>query len=82
MHFYKSILSFAAVHAASAQIGAMPTFPHLFYLGALNINITTGQQIPVYEGTRVLNSYIGSVFSLSPPHLPSNMVYDFQRLCY
>ena len=61
MRSFKFILPLAIL-AASFQVGATPTFPPLFYLGALNINITAGQQIPVYEGTRVLNSYLGPVF--------------------
>ena len=59
MHFYKSTLSLAALLAASIHIGATATFPPLFFLGTLNIDITAGQQIPVDEGTRVVNSYIG-----------------------
>ena len=59
MHSYKSILSVAILLAASIHVGATATFPPLFYLGTLNINITAGQQIQVYEGTRVVNSYLG-----------------------
>ena len=59
MHSYKSILSVAILLAVSIHVGATATFPPLFYLGTLNINITAGQQIPVYEGTRVVNSYLG-----------------------
>lgn len=43
-----------------------PKFPSLYYLGTINISITAGQQIPVYEGTRVLNSYLGFVCTPSP----------------
>ena len=59
MHSYKSVLSVAILLATSIHVGATATFPPLFYLGTLNINITAGQQIPVYEGTRVVNSYLG-----------------------
>lgn len=59
MHFYKSILSAATLLAASIHVGATPTFPSLAYIGTLNINITAGQMIPVYGGTRVVNSYLG-----------------------
>lgn len=59
MHSYKSVLSVAILLAAFIHVGATATFPPLFYLGTLNINITAGQQIPVYEGTRVVNSYLG-----------------------
>ena len=59
MHFYKSVLYVATLLAASIHVGATATFPPLRYIGTLNINITAGQQIPVYGGTRVANSYLG-----------------------
>lgn len=55
MHFLSFIL------AIPVLVGATPSFPPLRYIGALHINITAGQQIPVNEGTRVLNSYLGLV---------------------
>lgn len=55
MHFYKAILSAAALLAAGIQVGAkfrapVATFPLLSYIGTVNINITAGQMIPVYGG--------------------------------
>jgi prepilin signal peptidase PulO-like enzyme (type II secretory pathway) len=56
MHLYKSIiLLIVALLSASIQVGATPFTP-LFYLGALNTNITAGQQ----------NRYMRVLESLTP----------------
>ncbi|KAF9535294.1 hypothetical protein CPB83DRAFT_841530 [Crepidotus variabilis] len=58
MRFAKSFLAVVALFSAVGGANAV-SFPPLLYLGTININITAGQQIPVYEGTRVTNSYLG-----------------------